>query len=448
MGSSLDRDLINLLLLGGGILIAAGGALFGLVFAYRNRPSARRAGGQEPQTSPPSDLPPGLAGALHNRADVHDVIATLLDLGRRGHLTVEETKPERKGHGVAGREYIYTLINDQAPQPFERAVLDALFAGNRAIRLSEVRRRFSTHLWPLYQAMDEELARRGFVRTNSTLAALDRRNGRLVLGLWGLALGILAAGLLLGLLDTPGVWVAAGGGALAGLVGLWASAVLRRMTPRGAAEAGRWFAFKEYLVNLPPEDLREVGRRFDEYLPYAVALTADSLLIEQFRRGRVPVRVPAWYAPLARPPENAGATPAQRSRRKKRRGESDSDAADDGDFAIAPGSGPGDKADDGGGGLPGSVEEWNRGLVGSVESFNRSLAGMITTASIAFTEVAAANNGTSDSSDSGGSGGSEIWSSGSFAGSGDSVPVISSEIWSGGGDSGGGGGGEGSADVH
>ena len=44
-------------------------------------------------TTPPSDLPPGLVGVLVDEvADTRDVVATILDLGRQGHILIEETK--------------------------------------------------------------------------------------------------------------------------------------------------------------------------------------------------------------------------------------------------------------------------------------------------------------------------------------------------------------------
>src|SRR5262245_27218296 len=102
----LDRDTLNLVLLAVGMLIAAGGALFWGVTAWRNR---RPAGRSTPQSTPPSDLPPGLVGALTGRANVRNVLATILDLGRRGHLTIQEMAPgDRKGRG--SRDYIYTLV--------------------------------------------------------------------------------------------------------------------------------------------------------------------------------------------------------------------------------------------------------------------------------------------------------------------------------------------------
>src|SRR5215204_6016443 len=109
MIGSLDQNVLNLILLAVGMLIAAGGVLFWGVTAWLNRRPARRAGPPAPQPTPPSELPPGLVGALYGRADVRNILATVLDLGRRGHLTVQETASgDRKGGG--GRDYLYTLL--------------------------------------------------------------------------------------------------------------------------------------------------------------------------------------------------------------------------------------------------------------------------------------------------------------------------------------------------
>ena len=45
---------------------------------------------------PPSDLPPGIAGTLIDEsADMQDILATILDLARRGAIEIEEV--EEKG---------------------------------------------------------------------------------------------------------------------------------------------------------------------------------------------------------------------------------------------------------------------------------------------------------------------------------------------------------------
>jgi hypothetical protein len=274
------------------------------------------------------------------------------------------------------------------------------------------------------------------VRTDRALAALDRQWRRLVLGLWSLAPVTLGVGILLGAWGTVGLWAPPVGCVVAGLGGLWAAVDSRRLTPRGAAELNRWLAFKRYLLNVPPRDLREVGRRFDEYLPYALALFADAVLIEQLRRGRIPVRVPGWYTSAARPVVSAGDAAHPGRPGKERHAASRIHKADDLDFDVKPSSGrdgttPGSSRDDAKDSatrdLPGAVEDVNRGLVASVESFNSSLAGMITATSIAFAGVTQAGGGSGDSSfsgsaalasDYGGFSSSDFGSSGSSSDSG------------------------------
>jgi hypothetical protein len=83
---------VDIGLLALGLLILAGGPVL-LYLLWRLR-------GRDPQvdavpeyiTVPPSDLPPGIAGTLvDEQADTQDIIATVMDLARRGYLVIEES---------------------------------------------------------------------------------------------------------------------------------------------------------------------------------------------------------------------------------------------------------------------------------------------------------------------------------------------------------------------
>ncbi|MGD8998748.1 MAG: DUF2207 domain-containing protein, partial [Anaerolineae bacterium] len=85
------QDLANLGLGALGALFLVGGPLSLLLLWYLR--------GRDPEVSlpaeylpqPPSDDPPGIAGTLvDEKADMQDIIATLVDLARRGYLTIEE----------------------------------------------------------------------------------------------------------------------------------------------------------------------------------------------------------------------------------------------------------------------------------------------------------------------------------------------------------------------
>ena len=98
-------------------------------------------------SEPPSDLPPGLAGALiDEKVDTKEVIATIVDLARRGYIEMTDTKDE----STFGRaETIFTR-----PKSFGRSqglreeVADALFDGSHPdqVTTKQLRNHFYTHV--------------------------------------------------------------------------------------------------------------------------------------------------------------------------------------------------------------------------------------------------------------------------------------------------------------
>ncbi len=71
-------------------------------------------------TEPPSDLPAGVVGTLvDEKADVKDIIASIVDLARRGALRMEEEKKEGFLGIGSGRDYIFHLEDpSKATRPF------------------------------------------------------------------------------------------------------------------------------------------------------------------------------------------------------------------------------------------------------------------------------------------------------------------------------------------
>src|SRR5207237_489418 len=100
---------------------------------------------------PPSKLAPGLVGTLLDEsADQRDVIATLLDLGRRGCLRLTQQS------STAG-DFQIELLNPALAQGYEEKIVSALFPGEtRSVRLAELRG-FSEKLPPIYTAMYQAL---------------------------------------------------------------------------------------------------------------------------------------------------------------------------------------------------------------------------------------------------------------------------------------------------
>ncbi|MCZ6528801.1 MAG: DUF2207 domain-containing protein, partial [Chloroflexi bacterium] len=95
-------------------------------------------------TEPPDDLPPGVLGTLiDEKADMRDVVATIVDLGRKGALKIEET--EKKGWlGLGSAEFVFQKQDGDVPlNAVESAVIKGIFRrGRNTVELSDLRNKF------------------------------------------------------------------------------------------------------------------------------------------------------------------------------------------------------------------------------------------------------------------------------------------------------------------
>jgi hypothetical protein len=247
---------------------------------------------------PPSDLLPGVVGTLiDQKADVQDVVATMLDLARRGVVRIAEEAPR------PGRRRDYRLsLTPQAESallhPLERAVLEAVFAGQQTVLLSEVRRRFASRIPELERRFYDEAVAQGLLeRDPAPVRRGYARTGALLLGagLVGALLSLLFFGRAAELAFLPFLALAGVGGLLLGVADH-----MPRRTRTGALEAARWAAFRRYLRDMDrgPElrsalPLEERRARFERFLPYAVALGVDRTWMQKLAIAGAPA--PRWY---------------------------------------------------------------------------------------------------------------------------------------------------------
>ncbi|MCB0201468.1 MAG: DUF2207 domain-containing protein, partial [Anaerolineae bacterium] len=128
---------------------------------------------------PPSDLPAGMAGTLvDERADTKDVIATLVDLARRGVLAIQdETTPGLFGIGE-NHEFTYHLENAALPmRPYEKYLIDNIFGEETEKKQSELQAKFYTHLEKAKKQIYEATVEDGYFpsspeRTRTTWAVI------------------------------------------------------------------------------------------------------------------------------------------------------------------------------------------------------------------------------------------------------------------------------------
>ncbi len=274
-----------------GVFVLVMGSLFVLLLWYT--------GGRDPHTElaaeylsePPSDLPPGLVGTLlDEKADVQDVLATVIDLARRGVLTMEEI-------ASITPDYVFRRVAEAdltRLRPYEKTVLDIVVPGAEQ-DLSVLKYKFYTQLPPIKKAMYKETVREKlFPRSPEDVRTRWIVGGSLLI-VAAIGLGLLAFLLLSDLsvfLAAPFV-----GLGIVGAIVIGVAAAMPRKTRFGAEEAAKWRAFKTYMQHLEKyTNVQSAAEQFERYLPYAIAFGIDRSWIRKFK----PVQnmpVPIWYFP-------------------------------------------------------------------------------------------------------------------------------------------------------
>src|SRR5581483_11323657 len=188
---------LNFLLLLLGLLIpVAGLAALGVLWMLRGRdPSVK--GGARVLEAPPSDLPAPMVGTLlDERADEHDVVASLVDLANRGVLRISPL-PEAPLPGWTADYEIERLTTDESGlRGYERQLLSQLLGGESRVRLSTARQRFVAALPYLQEALAEDVTREGLFTENPARVRKRYRQAGILLLLLAAVGGIFFGGWL------------------------------------------------------------------------------------------------------------------------------------------------------------------------------------------------------------------------------------------------------------
>ncbi|MDR7522954.1 MAG: DUF2207 domain-containing protein [Armatimonadota bacterium] len=229
----------------------------------------------------PGSYPPAVLGALWRFGSVQpaDFAATVLDLVRRGYLSVETE--------AAGRSESYTLIRTAKTEglhPFEADALAMLFgrphAEGQRVTIdrrtgppAETRRRIGEQFSRWAAKVSKDASARGFFDPASmTLSTVCLVAGILLMILGGaVAAGVQA---ILGI-----------AAALSGLVLAAGSGAVRRRSQPGADDLLRWQGFRQFLLDfseMPRAGLPSLAI-WEHYLVYAVPLGVADRVIRQLR---------------------------------------------------------------------------------------------------------------------------------------------------------------------
>jgi uncharacterized membrane protein len=287
------KPIVDLAVLLLSLLVGVGGVLFVIRRWYLNGRDKPVKLFSDYVAEPPSNLPPGLVGTLLDEsADVRDVIATLVDQARKGNLTIQETRTP--GFLTQSKDFEYRQLGNKVEYRFEEMLLNAVFKGGGVTKLSELKNTFYTQLPPIYEEMYKSLVALKYFPENPK-AVRSRNMGA------GCGVGVLGALVLFGSIAIapaftsmlPLLGVAIG---LVGLVWVFTSSAMPKKTDFGAEETAKWRAFSNYLQQIQKyTDVQAAADKFQQYLPYAVALGIERQLISQFNN--VPAAMPPYYAP-------------------------------------------------------------------------------------------------------------------------------------------------------
>ncbi|GAA1389264.1 DUF2207 domain-containing protein [Luteococcus peritonei] len=242
------------------------------------------------QFTPPVGTTPGEVGTLiDEKADHRDVVATIIDLAVRGHLTVEQL--DRKQWRFTRQE----KGTDNVPLlGHEKLAMAKLFAHGDSVTTKQLGKAKYAELFPksrekLYDQVTKE---RHWFRQNPRSV----RIGWLAISLVVAGLGVM--GTILGMalnLALPGIALT-----LVGLAMLACTTLMPARTADGSAVLAQARGFELYLRTAEADQLKfeEGVDIFSRYLPWAIMLgVADrwSKLFEKLAaEGRYDVQ-PTWY---------------------------------------------------------------------------------------------------------------------------------------------------------
>ncbi len=297
--------LLNLMFLGGGLLLSVAGGIgvYGIWYAKGRDPHMGLVADFLP--APPDDLAPGAAGALLDE-EVHqrDIVATMLDLGHRGVIKIEESASSGSS-GVlgigGGSDFTLTLLdptktNRELDQDLLKVLFGAETTAGATTKLSEVKRRFDGYRDALSDDLYAELVSRGYF-TGSPKATRER---------WGrigkrlMIASVIAGVVLLIVFSSDAILVIIPIAALLilsfAMVRL--SGAMPRKTEAGAEAAAKWAAFRRYLDDIEKyEEIEGSQEIFERHLPYAVAFGLQEGWVGKFARVRAPT--PGWFEEMA-----------------------------------------------------------------------------------------------------------------------------------------------------
>ncbi|MCB0079077.1 MAG: DUF2207 domain-containing protein, partial [Anaerolineales bacterium] len=285
-----------------GSLVALVGGLVALYLNWRAR-------GRDPEVAlvanylsePPDGTPPGVVGTLLNeKADMRDVMATLVGLAQRGAIRITELEPEKSFFGSESHDYRYELLDKSiAKGKAETLIINRLFSGGqREVEVSELRNKFYSTVPKVKNALYDEVVSKAWFASNPAKVRSRYIGLGITVALLMICGGFMLTSILQGEFNlTPAIACLPFSLALLGIAAAIIGPRMPAKTQLGSEAASKWRAFKRYLDEIEryPDEMEKKRELWDAYLPYAIAFGMEDRYMKMFEQ--VGAQVPTWYNP-------------------------------------------------------------------------------------------------------------------------------------------------------
>ncbi len=284
-----------------GYVVGVGALIFGLSRRLRKSYTHNQAKKSQtiiPQYDAPDGLSPGEVGHLiDNSSSMVEITATLIDLARRGHIRIEQSKPR----GIIKKaEYtFYRLSGKQDLVDYETKLLEAIFDGKAEIKLKDVSKtKVPSAINQAKVAFKKNLEAQKYYPAE--IPAKERPKG-----LIGLSLGL---ALIFCILNVIALGAGVQGGYvvwsfIVGFLGLIFGSALARYTAYSQSGYQEWAKIEglKLFLSVTEKDRmafhnapKKTPNLFNKLLPYAIALGVEKEWAKQFE-GMDLEEATSWY---------------------------------------------------------------------------------------------------------------------------------------------------------
>jgi len=240
--------------------------------------------------NPPDDLSPGEVGTLVDEyANLRDVTATVIDLARRGFMTITE-EPKKGPFGKIKFSLDYNKVDEGKLKPYEISILDMLFTKDRNIPavLTKLHPNAYKDLQEAQKYLYEDLSSRGYFEGRPD----EIRNKYLIAGIGTIFAAIFLGSFIAPFLASPASLYFAL--IVSGIIIIAFSFFMPARSALGRKSLAEVVGFKEALkLGSWREKIYEKHNFFEEVLPYAIAFGITEKFIKAFKDAEI--KNVSWY---------------------------------------------------------------------------------------------------------------------------------------------------------